>query len=76
MDGLAGCSRISVQQQKIYSNWKNTIQAKLWKVPMKRRPCDSNRSSMSRRIPYWNTEELEIGNKGNRRSAEKNEEAV
>ena len=31
---------------------------------------------MSRRISYWNTEELETGNKGNRRSTEKDEEAV
>jgi len=31
---------------------------------------------MSRRIPYWNTEELGTGNKGNERSTEKDEEAV
>ena len=31
---------------------------------------------MSRRIPYWNIEELGTGNKGNGRSTEKDEEAV
>ena len=31
---------------------------------------------MSRRIPDWNTEKLEIDNKGNGGSTEKDEEAV
>ena len=43
---------------------------------MERRPCGSNRDSMSRRIPYRNTEELGIDNKDNRRSTEKNKEAI
>jgi len=43
---------------------------------MERRPYSSNGDSMSRRIPYRNTEELGIGNEGNRRSVEKNEKAI
>ena len=31
---------------------------------------------MSRRIPYWITKQLGTGDKGNERSAEKDEEAV
>ena len=76
LDGLAGYNRISIQWQKTCSNWKDTVQAKLWKTPMERRPCGSNRNSTSRRISYWNIEELGTGNKGNERSVRKDEEAV
>ena len=43
---------------------------------MEREPHGSNRDSMSRIIPDWNTEKLGTGNKGNEGSAEKHEEAV
>jgi len=40
------------------------------------RPHGSNGDSMSRKIPYQNTEELGTGDEGNGRSVEKNEEAI
>jgi len=43
---------------------------------MERRPHGSNRDSMSRRIPDWDTEKLGTGDKGNRGSTEKHEKAV
>jgi len=43
---------------------------------LERRPYGSNRDSMSRRIPDWDTEKLGIGSKGNERSIEDNEEAI
>jgi len=43
---------------------------------MKRQSHGSNGDSMSRRIPYQNTEELGTGNKRNRRSTKDNEEAI
>ena len=43
---------------------------------MERRPCGSNRDSMSRRVSYRNEEELETSDKGNGRSTEGDEEAI
>ena len=43
---------------------------------MERQPCGSNRDSMSRRVPYQNTEELETGDKGNGRSTKDDEKAI
>ena len=76
LNGLASYSRVSVQQQEICSNGKNTVQAKLWKTSLERGPYGSNGDFMSRRIPNWNTEKLGTGDKGNRKSTEKHEEAI
>ena len=76
LNGLANCSRVSVQQQETCSNGKNTIWAKLQKTSLERGPYDSNRDSMSRRIPDQNTEKLGTGNKGNGESIEKHKEAI
>ena len=73
---MDSCSGISVQWQETCSNWKDTVRVKLWKAPMERRPCGSNGNSMSRRISYWNEEELETGDKGDGRSTESDEEAI
>jgi len=43
---------------------------------LERRPHGANRDSMSRRVLDWNTKELGTGNKGNRGSTEKHEEAI
>ena len=43
---------------------------------MKRQPCGSNKDSMSRRVSYRNTEELETSNKGNERSSKDDEELI
>ena len=43
---------------------------------MERWSCGSNRDPMSRRIFYRNEEELGIGNKGDGRSTENDEEAI
>ena len=43
---------------------------------MERRPCSSNRDSMSRRISYWNEKELGMGDKGDGRSTESDKEAI
>ena len=43
---------------------------------MERRLCGLNGDSTSRRISYWNEEELGTGGKGNRRSIESDEEAI
>ena len=43
---------------------------------MERRPCGSNRDSMSRRVSYRNEEGLETSDKGNERSIEGDEEAI
>ena len=43
---------------------------------MERQHCGSNRDPMSRRISYQNEEELGIGNKGDGRSIENNEEVI
>ena len=43
---------------------------------MERRPYGSNRDPISRRISYQNEEESGIGNKGNGRSIENDEEAI
>jgi len=42
---------------------------------LERGPHGSNSDSTSRRFLNWNAEELEIGDKGNGRSTEKDEEA-
>ena len=76
LDGLASCSKISVQQQEICSNQKDTVWVKLWKTPIKRQPCGSNGDSTSKRISYRSEEELGTGNKGNGRSTENDEEAI
>ena len=76
LDGLASCSRVSVQWQEICNNRKNTVQAKLLKTSLEREPHGSNGDSISRRIPDQNTEKLGTGNKGNRGSTEKHEEAI
>ena len=76
LDGLASCSRIPIQQQETYGDKKDTIWIKLWKISMERQPFGSNGDSMSRKVPHWNTEELEISDKGNRRSTKDNEKAI
>jgi len=43
---------------------------------LEREPHGSNGDSISRRIPDQNTEKLGTGNKGNRGSTEKHEEAI
>jgi len=43
---------------------------------MERQPHGTNGDSKSRRIAYRNTEELEAGNKGNRRSLKEYEKAI
>jgi len=43
---------------------------------LERGPHGSNRNSMSRRVPDWNTEKLGTSNKCNGGSTEKHEEAI
>ena len=43
---------------------------------MERRPCGLNGDSMSRRISYWNEEELGTGSKSDGRSTESDKEAI
>jgi len=76
LDKLASHYGIPVQQQKTCSNWKNTIQIKLWKTPLERRPHGANGDSISRRIHEETTEKLGTSNECNRRSSEEYEEAV
>ena len=76
MDGLASYSRIPIQWQETYSDRKDTVWIKLWKVSMERQSCGSNGDSMSRRVSYQNTEELGTSNKSDRRSTKDNEKAI
>ena len=75
IDWLAA-AEFQYNDKKTYSSQKDTIWVKLWKVPIERWPCGSNVNSTSRKFPYQNTEELGTGNKGDRRSAEKDKEAI
>ena len=73
---MVGRSRILIQQQETYCNKKDPIQIKFWKTPLERRPHGENRYSMSRRLPYQITKELEAGNQSNGRSTKEYEETV
>jgi len=76
LDRLAGCCRIPVQQQKIYSNREDSIQIKLQETSLERRPHSSNGDSMGRRILNKNTKELGTGKESNRGSTRKHKKII
>jgi len=73
---MVSSCRVSVQQQKIYNNRKDTIQVKLWKVFMERQPCGIIRVSKSGRVFYRTAEELGVGYEVNGRITEEHEKTV
>jgi len=76
LDKLASRCGIPVQRQETCSNRKDSIQVKLWKIPLERGPHGSNGHSMSRRFPHWVTKKLETDDQSNGRSIKEYEEAV